>query len=87
MKRIKIVQHLSNDELKLHYDECLNPTVKERWHLLWLVQVKGLNAQKASELIGRNHSLARTGSNNIMKKGFRPLFPLNQAIPLFIKKK
>jgi transposase len=87
MKKIKIVNHLSDKEVKLHYDECLNPKAKERWHLLWLVQVKKLNAEQASELIGRNHGFGSYWIKQYNEKGISAIILPKTRNPACLEKK
>jgi len=87
MRRTKIIKHLSDDELKLHYDECLNPKVKERWHLLWLVQVKGITAKKASELLGHNNTFGCYWIKRYNEKGISAIIFPKPGNPTFYEKK
>ena len=51
-----IEPYLSDKDLEAHFKNEINQKIKDRWHLLWLVQTKKIAATKASEYLGRNKS-------------------------------
>jgi len=56
MNHIYIKSYLNDEELESNFKNENNQKIKDRWHLLWLVQSKSIPATKASEYIGRNKS-------------------------------
>lgn len=56
MRPTYIEPYLSNEELESYFKNENNKRIKDRWHLLWLVQSKNIPAIKASEYLGRNKS-------------------------------
>lgn len=87
MRRTKIIPHLDNEELWKHYSECLNPKTKELWHLLWLVQVKGINATYASELMGYSHGWGWYWIKQYNEKGISAIILPKLRNPELAKKK
>jgi len=56
MRKSYLKLHLDNEELKLSFKNAEDQKIKDRWHLLWLVQAKNLKATKASEYLGHDKS-------------------------------
>jgi transposase len=51
-----IEPYLSDKALESNFKNAGDQKIKDRWHLLWLVQSKKIPATKASEYLGRNKS-------------------------------
>lgn len=56
MKTTFIKSYLSDEELEFKFKNETDQKIRDRWHLLWLVQSKKLAATMASEIIGYNKS-------------------------------
>ena len=57
-RRMKLVGHLSEEELKGRYKGCRDAIEKERWHCLWLIST-GMPTAQVAELVGRHPQTVR----------------------------
>jgi transposase len=58
MREIEIIDHLTDDELQLHWRREKDGRRRERWRLLCLVQGEGLEAAEAARQLGYRKSWA-----------------------------
>lgn len=57
-RRLKIVNHLSSEELKARYQTATAPVKLRRWHLLWLVSQQWY-VLKSAAAVGVSYAYAR----------------------------
>ena len=69
MRKSYIKPHLNNEELMLKFKNAEDHKMKDRWHLLWLVQAKNLASTKASEYLGHDKSYGCYWIKEYNKKG------------------
>jgi hypothetical protein len=69
MRKTYIKPHLNDDELKFNFKNADDQKIKDRWHLLWLVQAKKLETTKASVYLGHDKSYGCYWIKEYNKKG------------------
>lgn len=58
MRHTTILPHLSNQALWAHHEAEAHPRRRKFWHLIWLIQAKGMLAEGAADVLGRKPSWA-----------------------------
>lgn len=56
MRKTFIKPHLTDMELKNRYENAVEPEIRKRWHMLWLVQAKAYFVTEASQIVGHDKS-------------------------------
>lgn len=69
MKKVKLIKHLSDQDLLIRYEEDFSKKVRKRWHLLWLIQSQGYTIEQASIAVGHSRTWGQPWVKQYNKKG------------------
>jgi len=87
MRKTKIVNHLTNDDLKIRYESAVDKEIRKRWHMLWLVQAMDYPVSKASIIVGYKRSWGKYWVKQYNQKGSSAIVMPKLRNPAWAKQK